>query len=237
MFLGQPLEAEQKSLCEQHVCPCEDTCSQPVYMPSHTPSTLPMSMGHTVDWPKRATCHSCNQHEDLYTHQATQQLCALSYVDTCRPHTLPEGPPLVCCFPCALAPGKEYGKEGQGHPPSCFSAYSSYSAVSPVGAPGVCLPTCALPCSPQPHPSHCWTHSPMLYFCMHTWTHAHTPADTPISVCTHAGSVLPKEALFHHLASLLGEDTQYPPSSAHPWCAHPVADKDGNGGASLWTPA
>lgn len=45
------------------------------------------------------------------------------------------------------------------------------------------------------------------------------------------------ERLFHHLASLLGEDTQYLPSSAHPWCAHPIADKDGNGGASLWAPA
>lgn len=77
----------------------------------------------------------------------------------------------------------------------------------------------------------------MLYsFCMHTWTHAHTLVDTPISVYTHAGSLLPKEALFHHLASLLGEDTQYPPSSAHPWCAHPIADKDEEDGASFWAP-
>lgn len=107
------------------MCPCEDTCSQPAYMPSHTPSAPPMSMGAHCGLARGATSRR-NQHEDLYMHQATQQPCALSYVDTCRPHSLPEALiyPLFCYFPCALAPGKNYGKGGQSHHPLLFFSLS-----------------------------------------------------------------------------------------------------------------
>lgn len=135
-------------------------------------------------------------------------------------------PPWICCLPQALAWGGEGCWEGGSW------ADPSDSLVSPVGAPGVCS-TCSCP-TLQPHDilstAGTLTHPPLLLHA-HVGSgprpqpHAHTPVHTrfPVHTCRKEPGLPPLPAC------PLGEGTR-PSSSAHAWCAHPAADKDGNGG-------
>lgn len=165
-------------------------------------------------------------------------LC-LSCVDIGSPKTLS---PLICCFLWALAPGEGHGG---AEPPVPFfslafllwsfllvlqgSVYLLTSVLQPGAAASMLR--ASVPCT------------------MLLW-HAHADADghpqfthmrlliLPL-LCAHMqmqGGL--KRLSFINLALFL-EEAHGPcaPRLTHPLCAHPVADKDGNSGASLWAPA
>ena len=66
----------------------------------------------------------------------------------------------------------------------------------------------------------------------------HTPLLTLPFPCAHMQIQGGLKQLSFVTSALFLEKAQWSlPSLAHPWCAHLVADKDGNGDASLWAPA
>lgn len=175
--------------------------------------------------------------KDLCTHLATQRPVP-SCGDACAPRPQP---PLLCCLPHALAWGGVLGGRERGRTaPSCSSAYPSDPLVFPVGARGVCLPARPPHCSPWPHPPYCRLRCPTpraLRGHMWTWTHSLSDTHTHLPTRTRTASVQPQGRLLRDLASLPAGAHGTRPPPLTPWCAHPVADNDGNGGTSLWVPA